>query len=688
MRWQPGPGDEPGDGRDGASGRDPRPSGGRCGPARPARDALGDQVGGGVRDERLAGFAQGGAWDTCPPGPGLVAVAAEVSGPEWRCPGATDDELIGLVRQWAAVESWAAAAKLGVVRELIRREDQPWLPGERHGDLPDSWGDSLQHELSLALASSVQAADRTAWLAWDLRARLPGVDALLTRGVLTQPKARAVAEAFQCLSDDDAARAEALIRDQLAGKTYLQVARLAAQAAATVDPDSAEKRRKTAERDSARVRLWREQSGAAALAGFDLPTDETLAAHANVSARAGEYQESKAFPDVKMDQFRAMAYLDLLNGVTAEARISRAVSSQPSDGSDGSRPHSSCPDGSHPDDGPSGGPFGEDGPGEDGLGGDGPGGDGYGEDGPHDGDSGGDSPGGDGPGGAPGGGSPDGRRPAGPGSAPAAPLPRTDLVIPFATLLGLANRPGEAHGLGTLDPDLCRDLAAAAVNSPSSTLCVTITDRDGIAIGHGCARPARARRQLASQASREGPGRSLAALAARVNLTVSYADIRRLAARPGRPGNARQPGQASPWTFTPRDDPGPPGGYGTWTLTQPGGRELTVRLEPVPTFGCDHRHESHAYQPNHALRHLVQVRDGDCTFPSCSRHARESDFEHALPYDKGGRTCACNAGARSRKCHRVKQSPGWDVTQPRPGYHEWITPAGRSYTQGPKRYPA
>jgi hypothetical protein len=56
--------------------------------------------------------------------------------------------------------------------------------------------------------------------------------------------------------------------------------------------------------------------------------------------------------------------------------------------------------------------------------------------------------------------------------------------------------------------------------------------------------------------------------------------------------------------------------------------------------------------------------------------------------DKGGRTCACNAGARSRACHQVKQSPGWNVTQPRPGWHQWTTPTGRTYTQGPKHYPA
>jgi hypothetical protein len=105
-----------------------------------------------------------------------------------------------------------------------------------------------------------------------------------------------------------------------------------------------------------------------------------------------------------------------------------------------------------------------------------------------------------------------------------------------------------------------------------------------------------------------------------------------------------------------------------------GGREFTVRLDPVPTLECDHRYETHHYEPSDRLRHLVQIRDGSCTFPPCNRHARESDFKHALPYDQGGRTCACNAGARSRACHQVKQSRGWNVTQPKPGWHRWQTP--------------
>ena len=177
-----------------------------------------------------------------------------------------------------------------------------------------------------------------------------------------------------------------------------------------------------------------------------------------------------------------------------------------------------------------------------------------------------------------------------------------------------------------------------------------------------------------------------------MNLTITKARLTATARSRNRPTRiariARIAGPGLRLTFA-RRGAGPPGDpeVRRRSLTLPSGLEYSVDLAPVPTFDCDHRSESHAYQPNATLRHLVQIRDYSCTFPPCSRHARESDFEHAVPYDQGGRTCACNAGARSRKCHRVKQSPGWNVTQPQPGFHQWTTPRGRTYTQGPKRYP-
>jgi hypothetical protein len=674
-------------------------------PAFPASpDALAAGGNAAPRDPRLAGFARDEEWDACPPSAALAAALEGASGPDWRCPGASRDEMLGLLRRWAALEAWAAAGRLGVLRALIRDDGQPLPGGGWHGDLPDGWTRSLTYEAAAALAVSVPTAEAMMWLAWDLQARLPGIAALLADGTLGYSKARAVADTFQLLNDEDAATAEALILGELPGKNYGQVKKLAEQAAVTVDPSSAVRRREDAERNKSRVQLSREDSGAAALCGRDLPTDQTLAAHARVCARARQYKDSRAFPsDTRMDQFRAAAYLDLLNNIPAETRIAsgQIATVTPTERGARSNPEAETsttaqgePTGTEDttsanatnsrvaghDDFPSeiaaddGNPdaFGPDDDNPDGGG-------------PADGDP--DGRGSDGS-------DPGGRRLGGddnpvasrtPSAAPSSPPRLTDLVLPLATLLGLAERPGEGHSLGPLDPNLCRELALAAIDSPWTQLCVTVTNPDGIAIGHGCARSSRKPRTKpvsgAEQANTSpGSNRTPLSLPSQVNLTITAARLAELTATTGPPGQA-------PWSFTQDDSPGPPDGYGTWTLILPDGRRLTVCLEPVPTFTCDHRRESHAYQPNDALRHLVQVRDADCTFPLCSRHARESDFEHAVPYDKGGRTCACNAGARSRACHQVKQSRGWTVTQPKPGWHQWTTPTGRTYTQAPKHYP-
>jgi hypothetical protein len=618
----------------------------------------------------------------------LAAVLDRVSGQDRRCGRASDDELVGVLSRWAALESWAAAAKLGVLAELVRRHAKPGHENRANGGLPDAWDEGTGHEVAAALAQSLSGADKLVNLAWELQARLTGIAALLADGTIDAVKARLIADELSVLDDEHAARAEALILPELAGKTAWMAGKLAAQAAATVDPEGSIKRRERAEREEARVRFWRENNGACALAAYALPTDAALAANANIAARARQYKKAKVDPDATMDRLRVLAFLDILNGIPAEARIARAraeqarAQAQPpaeaqagagaaqrsDDHHGGSDPRDEHPaaddywptdddqpgDDDHPaddhlpadnhrpadEDRPTDGdrPTDEDHPADDDRSADDdwPTDDDY----PADGDlsGGGDSPGAPGP--APAAGD------AGPELAA-----NVNLTFPLGTYLGRAQRPGLGHGLGPIDPKLARDLAAAAARSPRSTWCVTVTNADGIAIGHGCARPARKRK------GRPPPG-----------------------------GGRDGPPEGRP-AFTPRDEPGPPGGYGTWTLTLPDGRELDVALLPIPVTDCDHRYESRGYQPSDLLRHLVQVRDGQCTFPCCSRPARESDFEHAIPYDQGGRTCACNAGARSRRCHKVKQSTGWTVTQPLPGWHQWKTPSGRTYTQGPFKYP-
>jgi hypothetical protein len=326
MGWQPdgdsGTGQEPGSG---LPGRDVPPRGERTGREPADREPADCESAGrdySGRDRHLAGFARDGEFDTCPPSAGLAVALEAAAGAGWRCPGASHDELLGLLRQWQAVEAWAAAGRLGVLRALIRQDDEPLPGGAYRGDLPEGWSKSLTHEVALALSVPAGSAERQMWLAFDLHARLPGIGALLAAGQLTFPVAKAVAEPFQLLTDQDAAAAEAMILPELPGKTYGQAQQLAVRAAVTVDPDAAARRRQDAERNRARVQLFREESGAAALSGRDLPTDQTLAAHASVCTRAAQYQQSGVFPDeTRMDQYRAAAYLDLLNNITAEDRI-------------------------------------------------------------------------------------------------------------------------------------------------------------------------------------------------------------------------------------------------------------------------------------------------------------------------------------------------------------------------------
>ncbi len=341
------------------------------------------------------------------------------------------------------------------------------------------------------------------------------------------------------------------------------------------------------------MELWREDAGTAAVCGRDLPPADALAADQRITAYARELRAAGL--DGTMDQLRARAFLDFTLGVSSfpppasgpgeddqasPDRLPRTERGRSRTGRPRQRP--GAPDG------------------------------------PRGGDS--ERPGrpasasGDGTGAT---GRPPGHRTpvTGPDAGPAArrlapvqpaatdpaapgtagPAARINLTIPLATLLGLADRPGDAHGLGPIDPDLARTLAASAATNPRTTWCVTVTDQDGHPTAHGCARPPRsdAISETSGDGTRDGPdfGR----------------DISR-----GPPGR---------------------GGSGRWRLRTPGpdGRDLIVDIEPLAVTDCDHRDESAGYQPSDRLRHLVEIRDGECTWPPCRRHARSCDFEHAVP---------------------------------------------------------
>ena len=167
---------------------------------------------------------------------------------------------------------------------------------------------------------------------------------------------------------------------------------------------------------------------------------------------------------------------------------------------------------------------------------------------------------------------------------------------------------------------------------------MTVTDQDGHAIGHGCARPGPANRR-AERTKRTKPG------------TPGGPDP-----PPGGSAGAGRPGFA----FTAAGPHGPPGGYGTWRLStgEPGGRDLVVALGPIATGQCDHRHQARGHDPGMLLRHLTQIRHATCTGPGCRRPAVNCDFEHNTPYEAGGRTCECNGGPVSSHGQAVRDARG------------------------------
>ena len=602
------------------------------------------------------------------PGPTLAGAADTAAGPDRGYAGVSDDELIGVLTAWQRTESWAAAGRLSAAAELARRRPATSKDHATRGGNPAPWGKFCADEVAAALSVSRRAAEKTTAVAHDLATRLPLTRQALHEGCIDAYKAQVIAEATRCLDDAAAAQAEAaVVPHAVTGKTPGQIRTAIARAVLKADPNAARQRREQAQKD-ARVELWREDAGTAAIVSFGLPPDEALAADQQITSHAMDLKAA-GVPG-SMDALRVRAYLDALLGQDTAARY-QATASQPSNNSPGSNSPGSNSPGAGDSDGPhsqSGAPAGNRTPGDSaarelrsGTG------------------------------------------PDGPPPAPIRPAAKINLTIPLATLLGLAEHPGEATGFGPIDAALARDLATQAAGHPATSWCITVTDPGGHPLAHGCAKPGR-RKPEPPRTRPPAPGshpRGSQPSGTRPPTRDGAPDGQQSGAPPG---PATPPGSGDP---VPGCSPGvsgssgisstAPGGYRTWRLRlpgptrrEPGGAgwpELAVDLEPIPVGGCDHRHQTSAHDPSDKLRHLVEIRDGTCNWPPCRRDAARCDYEHTIAFENGGLTCACNGGPRCRHHHHAKQAHGWNLEQNQPGYHTWTTPAGRTYTAGPVTYP-
>ena len=434
----------------------------------PAGSPVGDGGGAG------GGFADGGVLDVLPPG----VVLAGCAGDAWAggLGGLSDDELIGVVRAWRRLSSWAAAGELAAVAGLsARRERDPQADPASQGCRP---ADCVAAELACALTLTRRSAENLADRAAQLTG-LPATAAALRLGRIDMPRALTVIDGVAGLGPRLARAVEDRVLASAPGQTTGELRAAVRRAVMAADPAAAARRRENAEKD-ARVELWDEAAGTKALAGRDLPPAQVLAADKRISAIARELKNRGA--PAGLGVLRANVYLALLAGqplghlLPAPAGPGQQASPAAPARAGGA---GSSTQGSAADPGAGAGPDG----GSDS------------DEGAHldaktDASTSADR----------------GATETGDGAAPVAgadvlgPLGcvagSVNLTVPLTTLLDLADAPGEVAGFGPVDAQTGRILAGAAARHPANRWCLSVIDDNGRVIGHGC------RRQ------RAGPGRT------------------------------------------------------------------------------------------------------------------------------------------------------------------------------------
>ena len=315
---EPGPEDPPPPAR---KRRSPRPGQGSRAPAGVPRAVPPARRGPGERGSarRVPGdspgpagaFAAGQLLDVAPGGGALHGLAEHAAGPGDRFAGASDDELTGLICALDRAEASACSLKHAAVAELIRRRPEPGCPPEGPAQMPGTYDEFTEAELTDALAETRCGAAAILSLAHDLEVKLPGTRAAFRAGVLRHSKAEIIARATADLDPAEARAAEALVLDRAGRLTPGGLRAAIARAVIQVAPGKAVKRREEARRN-ARVQRWLEDSGNAALMGRELPPADVLAADQRITWWAKQLK--KAGLDGDMDQLRALAYMDIMLG--------------------------------------------------------------------------------------------------------------------------------------------------------------------------------------------------------------------------------------------------------------------------------------------------------------------------------------------------------------------------------------
>ncbi len=253
-----------------------------------------------------AAFAQGQLADSMSPG----CVLAGLSEQAWQrgLAGLDEDQLTGMLQAANRLAAWSAALRLAAVSQLAgRRAASAGASGDQR---------ALEHvrdEIAVTLTLTGWGADRLLGMAVALD-RLPLTQAALATGTIDERRADVIADELAGLSDEHAARVEAMLLPKAAAQTTAELRRAARRAVISADPAAAKRRKEKALQD-ARVETFTEAAGTAALSGRDLPPAAVGGAAPPLTSLAMAMRQAGA--DGPLDQLRARAYLHLLCGQPA-----------------------------------------------------------------------------------------------------------------------------------------------------------------------------------------------------------------------------------------------------------------------------------------------------------------------------------------------------------------------------------
>ena len=665
--------------------------------------------------------------DQLPPGP---ALAACLSGAD---PAALSEwDLPGVAAAFRRLAAWAQAGELAAVAEIASRtaarDDHVRVGPDGR---PDQVTPAAGSEVGLELVMSHPAAMAWTGLGVTLRWRLAATWAALSAGTIDLYRARLIAEATSPLDDDTAREVESAVLPKAGGQTSGQLRVALRRAVIAADPEGAEQRRQDAQRH-AKVSLYPDPEGTATLAATRLPGVHAAAGMARLTAIARAMKSAGMAGG--LDYLRAVALIGLLLGTLPLV---------PPPAGDPGPEGPTDPDPGPPDSDPSDpGPGEPTGPGPD------PGGPGPGGPGPRPGPGPGDldptapgsgsrtdpDPGDDDedaaddhrdprpdelmppdpgpPATAPPHDPPDaaysddyedddpfgadppaawppipatltqtppflGQPPPGhpplsrpppvshppPRGQPARPPPSLlDLVISWRALNGDPAGPAALSRIGPITAIQARLLALTAAADQHARWQVILTNQDGHAIAVETIRR-----------HRGGRGRRPAGVTGQVTVTIPAADL---------------PPDTTTDTTTGNDS-----GTGIRAAVLRAARRAHARArrqaaaDAAAPGGCGHTTATAAYRPTTKIRDHVVARDQTCRNPRCRQPARHTDLDHTTAWHKGGPTCECNLGGHCRTHHKIKQLPGWTLTQPKPGHFQLTTPTGRTYTTTPDPYP-